>query len=614
MAEKSISYSKRTFSEIKEELVLFVQRYYPEILKDFTDSSIGSLMLDLNAAVADNLGVNTDRAFQETQIKYAQQIESILNIAENMGMKIPSKRPSVTAVDFSVQVPVSGDKPDETYLPVILPNSQVIGGGSTFETEDVIDFNSSVSSLGDSNRSIVPNKNENGIINSYTVTKREVVLNGSTNIFKKIIRTSDIKEFQEIILPDNNVLNVESIILLDGVDYDGTPTEADFNDHSVRFYEVDYLAQQKVFTVSDSSNNDDVDSTDIKAGIWVDVTKKFLKEYNSKGNCIITFGSGDIEAAGFKTTFNSVGVNNKGFLDNFLNNTALGETLRSDHTLFIKYKVGGGSGTNVPANSIINTGSLEMLVNGSRQDFNTAVRQSLKVNNPIEAIGGNDGLTVEQIRYLTKYNFSSQNRDTTIDDYLLQVYKMPGKYGSPFRLNAFRENNKIVIPILGLSSTGKLTNLSNSVLKENIAEYLSGYRMVNDYIEVRNGRIFNLSCDIEVYVNNDIESSLVNTIISTVIDYFNVTEKEMAEDIFIGDLNNSISNVNGVINVINMKFYNKVGRDYSSNPISQELVSEDTGEIQLINNTIYSTKDGMFEIKYPERDIRVYLRKNNTTT
>ena len=35
-----------------------------------------------------------------------------------------------------------------------------------------------------------------------------------------------------------------------------------------------------------------------------------------------------------------------------------------------------------------------------------------------------------------------------------------------------------------------------------------------------------------------------------------------------------------------------------------------TGEIQIINNTIYATEDSMFEIKYPQSDIKVYLRKN----
>jgi hypothetical protein len=610
MGDKKISYNKRTFNEIREELNFFVQRYYPEILKDFTDSSIGSLLLDLNAAVSDNLGVNTDRAFQETQLRYAQQKDSILTIAENMGLNIPGLRPSVTVVDFTVRVPVKGDSPDESYLPTILPNSQVVGAGNVFETEDTIDFNSTVSTLGEENRSLTPVKDENGIIISYDVLKREVVKNGSTNIYKKIIRSGDIKEFYELVLPDTNVLEIESIILLDGVDYDGTPTESDFNNHEFRFYEVDYLAQQKVFIDSLDNNT----TTDIKAGQWFDITKKFIKEYTSTGKCVITFGSGDIETDPFLTAFNSVGVNNKAFLDGFLKNTALGEMLKPDNTLFVKYRVGGGSSSNIPANSLTSIGLFNMLINGSRQDWNTSVRQSLKVNNPIEAIGGNDGLNVEEIRYLTKYNFSSQNRDTTINDYLLQVYKMPGKYGSPFRVNAFRENNKVVIPILGINSSGKLTNSSNSILKENISEYLAGYRMVNDYVEIRDGKILNLACDIELFVNNDVENSLANNIITAVSDFFNVQNKKMDEDVFIGVLNKTINDIDGVVNIIDMKFYNKVGGDYSLNSVSQELVSEVTGEIQLVNNTIYSTQDGMFEIKFPEKDIRIYLRKSNTNS
>jgi hypothetical protein len=610
MTEKRISYGKRTFGEIKEELIGFVRQFYPDLLKDFTDSSIGTLLLELNAAVVDNLGVNLDRAFQETQLQHAQQRRSVLNIAENMGLNIPGKRPSATVVDFTVTVPVKGDQPDTDYLPVILPNSQVQGNGNIFETEDIIDFNSKVSSLGDGNRAIEPNYDNNGIIISYNIVKREVVKNGSTNIYKKIIRAADVKEFYELVLPDDNVLDIESIILLEGTDYDGTPTDADFNNHEYRFYEVDYLAQQKVFV--DDPNGETYDGdTNIKAGKWINITKKFIKEFSTNGSCVITFGGGDTETGDFLTSFQEVGVNNNLFLDSFLKNTALGEMLKADHTLFVKYRVGGGSISNVPANSITNVGNFTMQINGSRQDFNKAVRDSLTVNNPIAAIGGNDGLSVDQIKYLTKYNFSSQNRDTTINDYLFRVYSIPGRYGAPFRSNAFRENNKIVIPIISLNSSGKLLNSSNTILKENLAEYMSGYRMVNDYIEIRDGRIFNLACDAEIYINNDIENNIANNIINTIIEFFNVQNRTINEDVFIGELTKMLNDVDGVVNVISLKFYNKVGGDYSANPVTQDLLSEVTGEIKLVNNTIYSTKDGMFEIKYPERDIRVYLRKKN---
>ena len=83
MAEDTrISFNNRTFTEIKTQLISMIRNYYPEILQDFSDSSVGTMLIDVNAAVANNLSVNTDRAFQETQLDYAQQRESVLGIAK----------------------------------------------------------------------------------------------------------------------------------------------------------------------------------------------------------------------------------------------------------------------------------------------------------------------------------------------------------------------------------------------------------------------------------------------------------------------------------------------------------------------------------------------------
>lgn len=611
MADSRVSYNKRTFSEIKAELIALVEEYYPEVLKDFTDSSVGSMLIDLNAGVANNLSINTDRAFQETQLEYAQQRASIINIAKNMGLKIPAKRPSATVVDFTVTVPALGDSPDSSYYPILFPNSQVTGGGQIFETTETIDWNSPYSSLGDPNRSIIPQTNSNGIIIGYNVTKREVVLNGSTQIYKKVIRDNEIKPFFTLRLPDDDVLTIQDVILVPGTNITTNPTEDDFNNPDYKFYEVDYLAQQRVFIEdpNSGSNTSTTGNTGIKAGIWFDVTQKFIKEFTETGFCELTFGGGDSETDLFRDGLLKAGVNNQAFLRNYLENTALGVKLRRDHTLFVRYRVGGGVASNLGTNTLTKLGSYQMNVNGSRQDLNNQVQRSLTVNNPIPAIGGNDGLSIEQIRNLTKYNFSSQQRAVTINDYLFKVFEMGGQYGSPFRVNAFKENNKIVIPILGLDSTGKLSNTSNTLLKTNITNYLSEYRMVNDYVEIRDGRIFNIALDVDVFVGEINQNQIANSIINEVSKYFNIQNRKMNEDIFIAPLSQIINNVAGVINVLNITVYNKVGGNYSQNPIEQALVNESTGQIQLINQTIYSTEDSMFEIRFPEKDIRVIMRK-----
>ncbi len=605
-----IRYSSRIFSDVRTDLVAYIKQSYPTILSDFTDSSIGAILLDINAGAVTNLSTINDRSFQETQRINAQLRSSLIEIARTLGFAIPGKKPSATIIDFSVNIPPKGDKPDADYYPILFPGAQVMGGGKIFETQSVIDWNSSISSLGDANRSIVPTYDSNGIIVSYTVTKREVVINGTTRIYKRIINSVDVKPFLEITLPDSDVVEIDQVILLEGSNYSTNPDISEFYNEDVRFYEVDNLAEQKVFIENNSIASSGI-TNGIMAAKWKYITKKFVKEFTSNGYCVLTFGSGDADVDAFKSGMIKAGVSNRAFLDNFLNNTALGEKLKANYTLFVRYRTGGGSSSNIGTGVLTQLGTYQMRVMGSRQDVNQNVQRSLKVNNPIPAVGGNDGLGIEQIRNLIAYNFSAQNRDVQLTDYLLQVYKMPGKYGSPYRANTFKENNKIVIPILGIGSDGKLSNVSNSLLRDNVSEYLSGYRMVNDYVEIRNGRIFHLAFDVEVYVENTSDNQIANNIIKVVKDYFNIANYEMNEDVFLGDLQQNILKANGVINVISIKVYNKVGGQYSVNTISQEITNVATGEIKIINNTIYSTTDSMFEILNPEKDIKIILRKKD---
>lgn len=604
-----IRFGSRTFSEYRTDQISYIRQAYPEVLNDFTDSSVGAMLIDLNAGVANNLSVNTDRVFQETQLQWAQQRTSLLNQAINMGFNIPAKRPSVTVVDLTVTVPVLGDKPDVSYYPTLDIGAQITGGGKIFETQNIIDWSSPVSSLGDPNRSWIPNLDANGTIVSYNVTKREVVVNGSTSIYKRIISNDDVRPFFEIILPDSNVVEIDSVILLEGTSDMSNPDNTKFYDNTYRYYEVSYLAQQRVFVEDYSNSQASTQTHGIKAAKWIDVSKKFIKEFTANGRCKLTFGSGDSDVNAFRDGFLKAGVSNKYFLENFLNNTALGEKLKANYTLYVKYRTGGGSSSNVGTGILKQMGSHVLNCNGSRQDYRQNVIRSLRVNNPIPAIGGNDGLNIEQIRRLIMYNFSSQERSVSLTDYIVQLYKMPGRFGSPFRVNAFKENNKVVLSILDIGSNGKLSNVSNTLLKDNITEYLSQFRMMNDYIEVKNGRIYNLAFDIDVYVENISDNQIANNIITIVRNYLDINNHEMNEDLFIGRLQKEILSANGVVNIVSIKVYNKTGGQYSENMISQAISDKSTGEIRIINNTIYSAPDSMFEILYPEKDIRVFLRK-----
>ena len=225
---KKINYYSRNFADVRQELISFVKQYYPAIFNDFNDASVGMMLLELNAAVGDMLSFQTDRMFQETQIDFAQERSSILSMARTFGLKIPGKRASVTIADFSVVVPVLGDTFDVSYAPVITRGAQISGAGKVFETSEDIDFTSPFTTGGVPNRLVIPNLDNNNNIINYTLTKRELVTNGVTKIQSRIVTDSDVRPFLEVVLPDDNVLSINSVIALEGTNFTTNPTTAEF--------------------------------------------------------------------------------------------------------------------------------------------------------------------------------------------------------------------------------------------------------------------------------------------------------------------------------------------------------------------------------------------------
>ncbi len=287
---KGIAYSSRNFADVRTDLIDFVKQYYPDILSDFNDASVGMLIIELNAAVSDMLSANTDRMFQETQIDFAQQRSSVLAMARTFGLNVPGKRPSISIADFSVIVPVFGDTFDVQYAPIMRVGTQIAGGGKIFETIDDVDFSSPFTTGGIPNRLIIPNLDSNNIIVSYTLTKREIVLNGVTKTFKKTISNAEVVPFYELVLPDNDVLSITSIITKSGTNFATTPTIDDFLNFDNRWFEVDALAEDTKFIEDNTSISD---NAGIKPGRWIRITRKFVKEFTDNGFTKIIFGGGN---------------------------------------------------------------------------------------------------------------------------------------------------------------------------------------------------------------------------------------------------------------------------------------------------------------------------------
>jgi hypothetical protein len=608
MANKKISYTVRDFQSIRTELINFVRTYYPDLLSNVNDASVFSVLLDLNAAVSDNLQFNIDRSIQETVLQYAQQRSSIYNIARTYGLKIPGQRPSVASIDFSITVPVFGDNEDLRYCGILRRGSQCIGAGQIFETVYDIDFSSPFNNEGFPNRTKVPNFDANGKILNYTITKRETVVNGVTKVFKRSILPNDVVPFFELFLPEKNVLGVTSVLLKDGTEYANVPSDQEFLGTNNKWYEVDALIQDKVF-IEDSTKVSD--RPGIKVGKYISTSNKFITEFTPEGFFKMIFGGGSQSADEQLREFAATG--NPLNLQKYSNNFALGSTLKANSTLFIQYRIGGGVSSNLGVNVINQLGTINFQVNGPSQTQNTSVINSLSCTNTTAAIGGANVPSLEEVRNFVTYNFAAQKRAVTINDYESLIRNMPSQFGAPAKVAITEQDNKIKIQCLSYDSTGKLTNVISNTLKSNIANYLSNYRMINDYVVVESAQVIDLKFDIYVVLDSSQnQGTIITQIVDIISNYFSPNNRGMGENVYVSEIKRQIQNLNGVLTIAQIDVFNLVGGQYSSSQTSQRYSNSETKQIELIDDTIFAEPTQIYQVRFPGQDVSVRVKNLKT--
>jgi len=608
---KKISYATRDFAGLRQELVNLTKQYYPDLVKNTNDASIYSVLLDLNAAVADNLHFHIDRVWQETMLDFAQQRQSLFHIAKTYGIRLPGNRPSVALCDFTINVPVRGDKEDERYLGVIKSGAQVSGGGQIFETIDEIDFSNPFNKRGEPNRLKIPNFDGNNKLISYSIVKREAVVNGVTRIFRKVITEVDQKPFLKIYLPEQNVLGVTNIIHKDGTNFLNNPSESEFLSATTnKWYEVKSLIQDKIFVPNPTSASD---KDNLKAGTYIDVVNKFVTEYTPENYFSLTFGSGNVDP--LDNMDNYITGNMKPTLGNYLNNLSLGNLPKSNTTLFIKYRLGGGKDTNLGVDVITSVDNVDFNILGPNSTINSQVSQSLVVTNVTPAIGGADQPTIEEIRNMIAYNFAAQNRAVTLNDYKSLIETMPSTFGAPAKVNVMEEDNKVRIKLLSYDENGNLTDTVSTTLKNNILDYLSEYRMVNDFLEIQSGEVIDMGLEIDLVIDkNGNQTEIVKTSVEDIISYFAIEKRKMGDPLLVGDLYRMIGAVTGVVNVIDIRVFNLIGGDYSSAEVAQSYANTVTKEIQQYDSTIYMKSNQIFQIRFPNIDVKIRVKTLGTTT
>jgi hypothetical protein len=605
---RDIKYINRDFTDFRSRLIEYARTYFPQTYNDFTPSSVGMMFMEQASYVGDVLSFYLDNQFQETFTQYAQQTNNVFELAYMFGYKPKTTGVAQTTIDFYQQLPSIDDGtgnyvPDYSYTITIEENTVVTSqNGTSFLIQDKVDFSVS-SSLDPTEVTIYQIA---GNIPQYFLLKKSRKAISAT-INSSLFTFGAPQQFQTI-----NINSPDIIKILDITDSDGN-----------KWYEVDHLGQEMVF---DTVKNTNIYDPNVNGNTpyllrLKKAARRFATRFTSLSNLQIQFGAGTPTTVTEEITPNAdnVGIGLPFEKDkltvaysptNFLFTNTYGIS-PSNTTLTVRYLTGGGVGSNIEANTLINLNTSNTKFNNNNLNSTVLanyVFNSLATNNPEAASGGRGGDTLEEIRQNTLALIASQKRSVTADDYLIRALSMPSDYGSISK--AFIEQPRLTdnqvstietlnLYILSLNTQGQLSLATND-LKNNLRTYLSQYRMIGDNIEIRNAFIINIGVDFEIivlpeYNNNEV----ILACITALQNYFSLNNWQINQPIFLRDLYILLDRIKGVQTVKNISLSNKAGTTSGYSQYAYDIA----GATQ--NQVIYPSLDpSIFEVKYPNIDIK----------
>jgi len=613
---RDIRYINKEFNELRTALIEYSKTYFPTTYNDFTSTSPGMLFMEMSAYVGDVMSFYLDNQIQENFIQYARQTNNLYTLAYMLGYRPKVTGAATTTVDFYQQVPslLSGSTytPDYSYALYIAENTTVqsnLIGTSNFLVQDAIDFSFS-SSSDPTTVTIYSLDNISNTPTFYLLKKSRQAI--SANIKTKTFSFGSPTQYPTVEIEDSSIIQI-----LDITDSDGNS-----------WYEVPYLAQEMIFdTIKNSNPNNPNLSGDANDTPYLLQLKKehrrFVSRFTTPTTLQLQFGAGtntsNNEEEIIPNTDNiGLGLPYKRSLittafspSNFLYTDTYGISPNNTE-LTVRYLTGGGVTSNIPANiisSISNKGNIKFQTSNLDNILSQTVFNSVAVNNPIGASGGQDGDTSEEIRLNSLSTFSTQLRSVTQDDYLIRALSLPSEYGTIAK--AYIESEKIqnILPgetpsvlnlyVLAFNNSKKLKTAS-SALKQNLSTYLSQYRMINDSIKIKDAFIINIGVEFDLIILPDYNNNeVIFNCIQALKDYFDINKWQINEPIILKDLYILLDKIVGVQTVKNVSIVNKAGVNLGYSQYAYDI----PGATQ--NNTVYPSIDPMiFEVKYPDTDIK----------
>jgi len=589
-----IKYTSRDFSSIKQDLINHAKRYYEDTYRDFNEGSFGSLMVDTVAYVGDILSFYLDYQANESFLETSAEYENIIKHGKQVGYKHTNSATSTGIASFYIIVPsnASGLGPDLSYAPILKK-------GSAFATDTNINFilNEDVrfdNPLLETRPAVIIGT---GRPSKYAIKAKGSVISGI--IGTERVTVEEYEKFKKIKLGQPNILEILSI----------------FDEEGNEYYQVEYLSQNIIY--KSITNKDPIAAKQAKEILKpLMVQRRFVVD-NTLAATYIQFGaSTDQEIPDNEkmltepgrvvlNTFGKSYITDDSFDPSRLANSDKFGVAPSNTTLTITYRyLPLGSSTNI-ATEALNRVVQPIFEFQDEQNLQSTmvadVKQSLEVTNEAPFVGDVTTVNSAELKRRIENTFSSQNRAVTINDYKALAYSMPVKFGSIKRINVIRDDDSVKRNLnLYVLCEDESQNLivPNLSVKKNLKTWLLRNKMVNDSIDILDGKIVNYGIQfIAVGASDKSKYDVLTSAVNQLKNDFS-TLPDFGETFFINDVYSSLKKVDGIVDVVSVTIVVKNGDQYSDTVFSiSENTSSDKRYINIPLNVV-------MELKYPDSDIK----------
>ncbi len=595
MAKKiiPIKYTSRDFEKIKNDLIEHAKRYYPNTYKDFNEGGFGSLMLDTVAYVGDILSFYLDYQANESFLETASEFSNILKIAKQMGFKYNNGYTSSGIASFYITVPAVsvGLGPDLNYAPILKKGTIL---GTSDRTRFILNEDVRFDDVRNEKRAI--KDDGNGSTTYYGIKAYGRVVSG--DIKTERITIGEYQKFLKIELSDPNIVEILTVTDSEGNDY----------------YEVDYLSQNVIFK---SVTNKDTETSKTAKEILKPylVPRRFTSE-TLLGKTYLQFGASaevEIENNNFFADPSKaiLQLHGKDYIssDSFdpsrlLNNDKLG-IAPSNTILTIVYRKNDSTKSVNFGTDALNTVLYYDFSFKDEQNLNKdmveVVKKSVEVTNESPILGDVSDFNTEELKIRIKNSFSMQNRAVTESDYKALSYAMPAKFGSIKRVSVIKDENSLKrnlnLYVLSEDSDGLLTS-SNQIVKNNLKHWIEKSKMLNDTIDILDGKIINYG--IEFIAIGSPDKSKYDTLSDALEQLrkdFSILP-EFGEPFMVNNILLALKKVPSILDVVSVRITSKNGGNYSlSNFNIEENLTADKRYVKVPLNAV-------MELKFPVSDIK----------